>query len=40
MPLLDKASIAVDEGVTGIDGFIEAAGERYRGRKSKVCTLA
>jgi catalase len=40
-PLLRKAGIAKDEGVTGLDkAFVLAAGRRFFGREPKVRTLA
>ncbi len=39
-PLLDKAGVEVDEGVTDLAGFVEAAKKRYWDREPKVRTLA
>ncbi|ALN75187.1 catalase [Aureimonas sp. AU20] len=39
-PLLDKAGVEADEGVTTLDGFVEAAKKRYWDREAKVRTLA
>ncbi|WP_242095844.1 MULTISPECIES: catalase [unclassified Sphingomonas] len=39
-PLLDKAGVEPDEGVTDLDGFVEAAKKRYWDREPKVRTLA
>jgi len=39
-PLLDKAGVEADEGVTDLGGFVEAAKQRYWDRESKVRTLA
>lgn len=39
-PLLDKAGVEPDEGVTDLDGFVEAAKRRYWDREAKVRTLA
>ena len=39
-PLLDKAGVEVDEGVTDLRGFVEAAKKRYWDREPKVRTLA
>lgn len=40
-PLLDKAGVEADAGVTGVDaGFIDAAKKRYWDRESKVRMLA
>ena len=40
-PLLDKAGIKPDDGVTGIDGtFVEAAARRFYDREQQVRTLA
>ena len=40
-PLLDKAGVEADEGVTDLDdGFIQAAGQRFWDREPKVRTLA
>ncbi|KTF69385.1 catalase [Sphingomonas sp. HT-1] len=39
-PLLDKAGVEPDEGVTDLDGFVEAAKRRYWDREPKVRTLA
>ena len=39
-PLLDKAGVEADEGVTDLSGFVEAAKRRYWAREAKVCTLA
>lgn len=40
-PLLDKAGIKPDDGVTGIDGtFVEAAARRFYDREQHVRTLA
>ncbi|MES2066126.1 MAG: catalase [Pseudomonadota bacterium] len=39
-PLLDKAGVEADEGVTDLDGFVEAAKRRYWDREPKVRTLA
>ena len=39
-PLLVKADIEPDEGVTGLDGFVEAAKRRYWEREPSVRTLA
>ena len=39
-PLLDKAGVEPDEGVTDLDGFVDAAKKRYWDRESKVRTLA
>lgn len=39
-PLLDKAGVEADEGVTDLAGFVEAAKKRYWDRESAVRTLA
>ena len=39
-PLLDKAGVELDEGVTDLAGFVEAAKRRYWDREPKVRTLA
>ncbi len=39
-PLLDKAGVEADEGVTDLAGFAEAAKKRYWDREPKVRTLA
>lgn len=39
-PLLDKAGVEPDEGVTDLAGFVEAAKQRYWDREPKVRTLA
>ncbi|WP_010543533.1 catalase [Sphingomonas elodea] len=39
-PLLDKAGVEPDEGVTDLRGFVEAAKQRYWDRETKVRTLA
>ena len=39
-PLLEKAGIEPDDGVTDLDGFVAAAGKRYWDREPKVRTLA
>jgi catalase len=39
-PLLDKAGVEPDEGVVGLDDFIEAAKKRYWDREPSVRTLA
>ena len=39
-PLLDKAGVKADEGVTDLDGFVEAAKQRYWDREANVRTLA
>ncbi|MCY1176967.1 Catalase C [compost metagenome] len=39
-PLLDKAGVEPDEGVTDLGGFVEAAKRRYWDREPKVRTLA
>jgi catalase len=39
-PLLDKAGVEADEGVTDLAGFVEAAKQRYWDREPKVRTLA
>ncbi len=39
-PLLDKAGVEADEGVTPLAGFAEAAKKRYWDREEKVRTLA
>ncbi|MCJ2012198.1 catalase [Methylobacterium sp. J-076] len=39
-PLLDKAGVEPDEGVTDLAGFVEAAKKRYWDREAKVRTLA
>ncbi|GGE03142.1 catalase [Aureimonas endophytica] len=39
-PLLDKAGVEADEGVTDLAGFVEAAKKRYWDREAKVRTLA
>lgn len=39
-PLLDKAGIEVDEGVSDVDGFVEAVRKRYCDRKLHVRKLA
>ena len=39
-PLLDKAGVEPDEGVTDLAGFVEAAKRRYWSREAKVRTLA
>ncbi|MBJ6121394.1 catalase [Sphingomonas mollis] len=39
-PLLDKAGVEPDEGVTDLDGFVEAAKKRYWDREPNVRTLA
>jgi catalase len=39
-PLLDKAGVEVDDGVTDLGGFVEAAKKRYWDREPKVRTLA
>ena len=39
-PLLDKAGVEPDEGVTDLAGFVEAAKKRYWDRESAVRTLA
>ncbi len=40
MPLLDKAGVEPDAGVTGLEGFVAAAGRRYWDREAKVRSLA
>ncbi|USI72221.1 catalase [Sphingomonas morindae] len=39
-PLLAKAGVEADEGVTGLAGFAAAAGRRYWAREAKIRTLA
>lgn len=39
-PLLDKAGVEPDEGITDLSGFIEAAKKRYWDREPSVRTLA
>ena len=39
-PLLDKAGVEADEGITDLAGFVEAAKRRYWAREHKVRTLA
>ncbi|MCP3735752.1 catalase [Sphingomonas sp. RP10(2022)] len=39
-PLLDKAGVEADEGVTDLGGFVEAAKKRYWDREPNVRTLA
>ncbi|RZM32727.1 MAG: catalase HPII, partial [Sphingomonas sp.] len=39
-PLLDKAGVEADEGVTDLSGFVEAAKKRYWDREPNVRTLA
>ena len=39
-PLLDKAGVEPDDGVTDLPGFVEAAKRRYWDREPKVRTLA
>ncbi len=39
-PLLERAGVEPDEGVTGLGDFIAAAGKRYWDREPKVRTLA
>jgi catalase len=39
-PLLDKAGVEPDEGVTALAGFVEAAKKRYWDREASVRTLA
>ena len=39
-PLLDKAGVEPDEGITDLAGFVEAAKKRYWDREPKVRTLA
>ncbi|NEK79328.1 MAG: catalase HPII, partial [Xanthomonas perforans] len=39
-PLLDKAGVEPDEGVTDLAGFVEAAKKRYWDREPNVRTLA
>ncbi|WP_066716397.1 catalase [Sphingomonas pituitosa] len=39
-PLLDKAGVEPDEGVTDLEGFVEAAKRRYWDREPNVRTLA
>ena len=39
-PLLDKAGVEPDDGVTDLDGFVAAATRRYWDREAKVRTLA
>jgi catalase len=39
-PLLDKAGIEPDEGVTELAGFVAAAKKRYWDREASVRTLA
>lgn len=39
-PLLDKAGVEPDEGVTDLDGFAQAAKKRYWDREASVRTLA
>jgi len=40
-PLLDKAGVEADDGVTGLDdGFVAAAAKRFYAREPKVRTLA
>ena len=39
-PLLDKAGVEADEGVTDLDGFVEAAKKRYWDREPNVRILA
>ena len=39
-PLLDKAGVEPDDGVTDLDGFAEAATKRYWDREVNVRTLA
>ena len=39
-PLLDKAGVEADAGVTGLDGFAKAATQRHYAREPKVRTLA
>ena len=39
-PLLDKAGVEPDEGVTDLDSFVGAAKKRYWDREPNVRTLA
>jgi catalase len=40
-PLLEKAGVEADDGVTGVDGaFVKAAALRFYAREPKVRTLA
>ena len=39
-PLLEKAGVEADDGVTDLGGFVEAAKRRYWDREAKVRTLA
>jgi catalase len=40
-PLLDKAGVGTDEGVTGLDSaFVEAAARRFYDREPTLRTLA
>lgn len=39
-PLLDKAGVEADEGVTDLEGFVDAATRRYWDREPNVRTLA
>ena len=39
-PLLDKAGVEPDEGVTALGGFVEAAKHRFYDREPGVRTLA
>ncbi|NEL74450.1 MAG: hypothetical protein G3W60_21275, partial [Xanthomonas perforans] len=39
-PLLDKAGVEPDEGITDLAGFVEAAKKRYWDREPNVRTLA
>ena len=39
-PLLDKAGVEPDEGITDLSGFVEAAKKRYWDREASVRTLA
>ncbi|MDB5641627.1 MAG: catalase [Hyphomicrobiales bacterium] len=39
-PLLDKAGVEEDDGVTDLKGFVAAAAKRYWDREPKVRTLA
>ena len=39
-PLLDKAGVEADAGVTDLAGFVDAAKQRYWDREPKVRTLA
>ncbi|KIU29566.1 catalase [Sphingomonas melonis] len=39
-PLLDKAGVEPDEGITDLPGFVEAAKKRYWDREASVRTLA